>query len=150
MAGKSYMGGGVSLMIGGAPRALRFDWCALSALREKYGPTFQDAINDAMMGQDFAVMADVIAAGSPGLSADDVMRDSPPVVDAVRAISAALRLAFYGPEGQKDRPLADRAARLMDQAKAAISSLTHSRPGSNAERPSPHSGPSLPGNLELS
>jgi hypothetical protein len=124
------MEGGASLYFCGEPRRLRFDWTALAELRKSYGPDLQSAVNVALSTADFDIMAEVLSvACARAVSAEEVMRDPPGIVPAIRALNEAFVFAYHGPEGPpKDspRPLA-MAQRVLRAIQLWIRSLRGSK-----------------------
>ena len=103
-------GGGVTLQFCGAPRRLRFQWEALGELRSKFGPAFQDRVNEAMVSLDFDVIALALSLGCSGaVTAEQVKANPPAIVPALNALQAAFVAAYHGPDGppeERKRPLA--------------------------------------------
>lgn len=101
----------IALRISGVTRPIVFTWGELAELRQKFGIDFQSVINRALGEQDFAIMAEIVACGARGggalVTADEVMRGSPPIARAIEVISLALSHAYHGPRVEGlERPLA--------------------------------------------
>ena len=96
--------GEVQVKFGGG-RTLRYDWAALSRLRTELGKDYEKEISRAMAELDTAVLARALACGlTPPMSVEDLERESPPVIEAVRAIELALKYAYYGGEDPGPTP----------------------------------------------
>lgn len=96
--------GEVRVKFGGG-RTLRYDWAALSRLRTELGKDYEKEISRAMAELDTAVIARALACGlTPPMSAEDLERESPPIIEAVRGIELALKYAYYGGEEPGQTP----------------------------------------------
>lgn len=108
--------GAVSLRIGGEPRRIVFTWGALARLREEYGREFDEKMNSALSEFDLPVIAHILAAGLGGAwTGEAVMCASPPIVESVRAVAEAIRIAYHGPDKASEvaaRPLRMAAHRI--------------------------------------
>ena len=94
--------GEVRVKFGGG-RTLRYDWAALSRLRTAIGKDYEQEISRAMTELDTAVLSKAIACGlTPPMSAEELERESPPLLEVVAAIELALKYAYYG--GEEPRP----------------------------------------------
>lgn len=91
----------VDLQIDGTTYVLHYDWLAIKRLRDSLGMDFEIAIAEAETDFDMEVIAEVVSIGlalhhADGPGKDDIMRMSPPVISVVKAVTAALNLAFHG------------------------------------------------------
>ena len=99
---------------------LRYDWERIAQLIGLLGPSFDSKIAEAAMRLDLDTIANVLAIGlDDGGSADQIKSASPPLKLCIEAITAALKLAFEGPEGT---PPAGRDKNPPQATKAPISS----------------------------
>lgn len=82
-------------VIGGQDYILRYTWKALAEIEEKYGEK-PNLFNPE-------VIATVAAAGlrgnHPEMTAEEIMRLSPPLMPLVRDVQTALQWAYFGAEG---------------------------------------------------
>lgn len=92
--------GELKVSIGGRDATLTYDWLAISEAQGRYGNEALDGVSAAL---DPKIIAGLLEIGfkkhNPELSAEEIIRLSPPLVHAVKWISDALMLAFLGPEG---------------------------------------------------
>ena len=81
------------LRIEGRPYILKFTWAALSEIEQRYG--------DKPNLFDPAVVADVAAAGlrerHPEMTAEAIMKISPPLAPFATEVQQALQWAYFGP-----------------------------------------------------
>jgi hypothetical protein len=80
--------------LGGETYSIKFDWDALSAIKDKYG--------DAPNMFDASVVADVAAIGMakhhPDITAEKIKDISPPLIPFADAVQTALQYAYFGAE----------------------------------------------------
>ncbi len=109
---------GTTIILGGQPYALRYDWAALKQLRERVGIDFEARINRAAIDLNLEVVAETIAVGlsDPAMTADAVFRASPPILPALEAVRRAMNVAFRGTE---EAPV-DRTARPPESPAARM------------------------------
>ena len=91
--------GEVPLYINGTAYTLMFDWAALSKLKNAFNDEQIDAV---INGRDVVLLAEMIAIGlqrhHEGITADEVVTLSPPLVPTVEALDKALTYAYFGPD----------------------------------------------------
>ena len=116
--------GEVYLTIGERTHVLCFNYEALERLRVRFGPTFDDALDEAFDNTDLKAVCDALEIGLvDGPLADEIYEASPPVNAAHFALIQSLVLAHNGPDGLKEvegqGPLANkmtsRLIRLLGQ-----------------------------------
>lgn len=97
--------GHVDIKICGKEARLRYDWAAISAIMTKHG---NDVLVNLLHATP-AVVADVLAAGlkESGITAADIMGDSPPILPLIGHIDRAMEFSYYGPDGAPTRQSAD-------------------------------------------
>lgn len=75
---------------------IRFDWDAIANLKAQFGDNFDQAVSDAVQSLDVTAMSEILAAGTTAMTAAQIRKASPPVMEAGNAILTALNLAFHG------------------------------------------------------
>jgi len=90
----------VSITMGDKEHTIVFDWAALSTLKSAFTDKQLDGV---ISGQDIEIMGEVMAIGlqrhHKGITAQEVVDLSPPLVIAVEALDKALTFAYYGKDG---------------------------------------------------
>lgn len=116
----------VTIWLCGAERPIRFNWAAFARLRERFGVQFQDEVNRALAEQDAEALAHILAIGAGGaVTADQILIDSPPMMEGLAVVSVALRYGYNGPTVKGiERPLAQAVARM----RAALAAMFTPRP----------------------
>lgn len=92
--------GTVDFKLGSKSAKLVYDWRAISELKSKYG---KDIFTGLYLA-DPNIVADMLAVGlkGSGITLDEILDFSPPIIPTVNAIDLALTYSYYGPEGKKD------------------------------------------------
>lgn len=98
MTGANAHRGHGNITLAGVDYTLVYDWEALAKIFDAYG---EDAIADIQTKPMPKQVAGIIAIGlehshAGELSAADVMKISPPLIDAIAAVADALTKAYYG------------------------------------------------------
>lgn len=108
--------GEASIEIGGRTYLVWYGWPGVALLREEFGEGFDIKITQAMASLDLPVLAKVLAIGLrdswPGVTAEEIESQSPPITPVTEAISLALRRTFRGNEEVRDEPDASPPRRL--------------------------------------
>lgn len=91
----------VAINIDGVGHVIHFDWLAIQRLRTDYGVDFEEKIAEAELSFDMETLAKVLAVGlarhhDGEITPEAIMRNPPPIVGAVQAVTEALNLAFHG------------------------------------------------------
>ena len=94
-----------------ALRVLRYDWRALSRVREDYGVDWTDDVERALATPDVATLATVLSCAfdrsDPRSDPAWWMDQSPPIADAQRALDRAMTTAMTGPPGAEVDPVGE-------------------------------------------
>jgi hypothetical protein len=98
--------GTVDLAICGKTVQLKYDWAALSNVITKHGVEVIAAIFTASPAQ----IADMVVMGAPtsGLTAEEIMKSSPPLMPIMKALDAAIGFAYWGPDGPPKKTADDK------------------------------------------
>jgi len=98
--------GTVDLSICGKTVQLKYDWAVLSQIITKHGAEVLASIFIATPAQ----IADMVVIGAPGagLTTEDIMKASPPLMPIMKAIDTAIGFAYFGPEGPPKKSADDK------------------------------------------
>ncbi|MBF0358859.1 MAG: hypothetical protein HQL70_09645 [Magnetococcales bacterium] len=88
--------GEMVIEVGGEVYPLLYDWRALALVQSEVSKE-QQAM--ALNGDDIDSLAKLVAAGVEGLTYEDVLSASPPLMITIQAVDIALTAAYYGPNG---------------------------------------------------
>ena len=93
--------GDVQIKLGGSSYSLRYDWAAIGELIREYGDQFDSVVATASANYDVDVVATTLAIGLKRCHPDvftkeEIMKHSPPLIDAVAAVNDSIMMAFYG------------------------------------------------------
>lgn len=121
--------GEVVLRYAGQSRIVRYSWSALVRLRSELGEDFDMAAMRAMASFDMPAVAKLLAIGLeehwPNVTADDVMRESPPIAPVADAVRRALHYSFNGtlPAEVAAKPTENPLQRALKKARAITSRI---------------------------
>lgn len=95
--------GEVPVNIGGKAYTLVYDWNAVALIQSEYG---KEAITAMLAQVQPDKMAKILLAGlnrhHPDITAEDIIKASPPILPTVEAIDTALQYAYFGPDDNKE------------------------------------------------
>src|SRR4051812_32178841 len=102
--------GDVILTMGGEDYTLCYDWKAISDIETNSGPEALRALFSASPQALSVIIAAGLQKHHAGITPEDVMALSPPIVPAKKIVNQALEYAYFGPEGA-EKYAADNAAK---------------------------------------
>lgn len=111
--------GEVAVNIGGKPYKLLFDWAAIAKLHTKFGAENMEGL---VRQSNISDLAEIVAIGlerhHPEMSADDVMKASPAILEVQASLDWALSVAYLGAEvAEKVKDSIQKAAQPEDDEK---------------------------------
>ena len=93
--------GVVKIQIGKQTYNLVFNWNAIAEVKSFYKA--DDLVTKLNSGAEPMLLANVLAAGlkenHPEITAKQIIQQSPPIYNMVKAIDQAMAYAYFGPEG---------------------------------------------------
>lgn len=92
MSADNPLTGEATLVLKSVPYTLEYDWAALSRLAKKYGGTVNLFEPETLSG----ALEIGLQKHHAGMTADDVLAASPPVVQAISAFNLAMQRAYFG------------------------------------------------------
>jgi hypothetical protein len=101
--------------IAGKQYNLQFTWAAIAALQTEFGIDYDSEISSAVESFDTAKLAKIISIGIGNeLTADEILANSPPLIEICTAIMDGIKIAYYGPKvlQQKKKKLVAQFLRL--------------------------------------
>ena len=78
-----------------------YDWERIEQLQERFGKSFEGEIAQACIDMDLKVLAPVLAIAT-GLTAAEITKASPVIIDVVDALTRGFNKAFHGVEEPKE------------------------------------------------
>lgn len=104
----------VALDVGGEEVCICFTWRVLAAFRGQFGEEWDAVLENALASRDVEALAGFLALATDK-SADWWMdrRPAPHLVPVIRAVQAALMVAYFGPGGAPADPLTATATAPM-------------------------------------